>query len=121
YEKFESEFSLNEGPEDAGFSNPIPRITTTAVENFRNAAQARYGYDTGSFVNVAPPVEDEKILAKIDWNINNDHRVAITFQETIGNSFNGSTSSAFINGGSTSQPRLALESGQYLKDERLTT
>lgn len=121
YEKFESEFSLNEGPFDAGFSNPIPRISTTAVENFRNAAQARYGYDTGSYVDVAPPVEDEKILAKVDWNINDDHRLAVTFQETIGNSFNGSTSSAFINGGSTSQPRLALESSQYLKDERLTT
>jgi hypothetical protein len=121
YEKFESEFSLNEGPADAGFSNPIPRITTTAVDNFRAAAQARYGYDTGSFVNVAPPVQDEKILAKVDWNINDNHRLAITFQETTGNSFNGSTSSAFINGGSTSQPRLALESSQYLKDERLTT
>lgn len=121
YEKFESQFSLNEGPFDAGFSNPIPRISTTAVENFRNAAQARYGYETGSYVDVAPPVQDEKILAKVDWNINDDHRLAITFQETIGNSFNGSTSSAFINGGSTSQPRLALESSQYLKDERLTT
>ncbi|WP_292067251.1 TonB-dependent receptor [Brevundimonas sp. UBA7664] len=121
YELYESEFSLNEGPADAGFANPIPRITTTAVENFRNAAQTRYGYDTGSFVNVAPPVEDEKILAKVDWNITDDHRLAITFQETIGNSFNGSTSSAFLNGGSTSVPRLALESSQYLKDERLTT
>jgi hypothetical protein len=121
YELYESEFSLNEGPADAGFATPIPRITTTAVENFRNAAQARYGYDTGSFVNVAPPVEDEKILAKVDWNITDDHRLAITFQETIGNSFNGSTSSAFINGGNVGVPRLGLESSQYLKDERLTT
>lgn len=121
YEKFESQFSLNEGPVDAGFANPIPRITTGAVETFRAAAQSRYGYDTGSFVSLAPPVEDEKYLAKIDWNINQDHRLAVTFQETTGQSFNGSTSSAFINGGSTSQPRLALESSQYLKDERLTT
>ncbi len=121
YEKFESEFSLNEGPFDAGFSNPIPRISVAAVDTFRAAAQARYGYDTGSWVNSAPPVSDEKILAKIDWNINDDHRLAVTFQETIGDSFNGSTSSAFLNGGSTSVPRLALESGQYLKNERLTT
>jgi len=121
YEKFESEFSLNEGPEDAGFSNPIPRITSAAVETFRAAAQSRYGYDTGSFVSVAPPVQDEKYLAKIDWNITDNHRLAVTYQETQGTSFNGSTSSAFINGGSTSVPRLALESSQYLKDERLTT
>jgi len=121
YEKFESEFSLNEGPFDAGFSNPIPRISVAAVDTFRAAAQARYGYDTGSYVASAPPVSDEKMLAKIDWNINDDHRLAITFQETIGDSFNGSTTSAFLNGGSTSTPRLALESAQWLKNERLPT
>lgn len=121
YEKYESEFSLNEGPADAGFSNPIPRITTEAVDTFRAGALARYGYDTGSYINVAPPVQDEKYLAKIDWNINDNHRLAVTYQETVGSSFNGSTSSAFINGGSTSVPRLALASSQYLKDERLTT
>ncbi|MFC5372968.1 TonB-dependent receptor domain-containing protein [Brevundimonas faecalis] len=121
YEKYESEFSLNEGPADAGFSNPIPRITTSAVNAFRAATQSRYKYDPGSYIDVAPPVQDEKYLAKIDWNINENHRLAITYQETVGSSFNGSTSSAFINGGSTSVPRLALESSQYLKDERLTT
>lgn len=121
YEKFESEFTLNEGPFDAGFSNPIPRITTGAVDTFQAAALARYGYETGSYVDTAPPVQDEKMLVKVDWNINDDHRLAVTFQETIGDSFNGSTSSAFVNGASTTQPRLALESSQYLKDERLTT
>ena len=121
YEKFESEFTLNEGPFDAGFSNPIPRISAASVETFRTAAQARYGYDTGSYVDAAPPVQDEKMLVKVDWNITDDHRLAVTFQETTGDSFNGSTSSAFVNGASTTQPRLALESSQYLKDERLTT
>lgn len=121
YEKFESQFSLNEGPEDAGFSNPIPRITTDAVDTFRAFTKTRYNYDPGSYVSVAPPVEDEKYLAKFDWNINDQHRLALTFQETQGSSFNGSTSSAFINGGSTTQPRLALETSQWLKDERLTT
>ncbi|RZJ18900.1 MAG: TonB-dependent receptor [Brevundimonas sp.] len=123
YESFESEFSLNNGPADAGFSEPIPLITSAAVETFRAATQARYDYDPGSYVNLAPPVQDEKYLAKIDWNITDNHRLAVTFQETQGTSFNGSTSSAFVNGGSTSptSPRQALESSQYLKDERLTT
>ncbi|WP_295707358.1 TonB-dependent receptor [uncultured Brevundimonas sp.] len=121
YENFESEFSLDEGPTGAGFSTEIPRITPGAIDTFRTAAQTRYGYDTGSFVNSAPPVSDEKYLAKIDWNINDDHRLAVTFQETQGTSFNGSTSSVFPNGDSVTQPRVGLESTQYLKDERLTT
>jgi len=121
YEKFESTFSLDEGPTDSTFSTQIPRITPLAIANFRDAAQARYGYDTGSFVTVAPPVNDEKYLAKIDWNINDDHRLAVTFQETTGTSFNGSSTSAFPNGDSLTQPRIGLESTQWIKDERLTT
>jgi len=121
YEKFESEFSLDEGPTDSGFTTQIPRITPGAIETFRAGALAQYGYDTGSFVTVAPPVNDEKMLAKIDWNINDNHRLAVTFQETTGTSFNGSSTSAFPNGDSLSQPRIGLESTQWIKDERLTT
>ena len=121
YEKFESEFSLDEGPTGEGFTTEVPRITGDAIDTFRDAAMDRYGYDTGSFVSSAPPVSDEKYLAKIDWNINDDHRLAVTFQETRGTSFNGSSTSAFPNGDSVTQPRVGLESTQYVKDERLTT
>ncbi|HZV83711.1 MAG TPA: carboxypeptidase regulatory-like domain-containing protein, partial [Brevundimonas sp.] len=121
YEKFESQFSLDEGPVDGGFTTDIPRITPTAIANFRAGAQTRYNYDTGSFVQAAPPVNDEKFLAKIDWNINDDHRLAVTYQETTGTSFNGSSTSAFSNGSSVTQPRVGLESTQWIKDERLTT
>lgn len=121
YEKFESQFSLDEGPTGAGFTSEVPRITATAIDTFRAAALARYGYDPGSYVTVAPPVEDQKYLAKIDWNINDDHRLAVTYQETTGTSFNGSSTNAFPNGDSLSQPRVGLETTQWIKDERLTT
>jgi len=121
YEKFESEFSLEEGPADGGFSTDIPRITPAAIAAFQAATQARYNYDTGSFVNLAPPVQDEKYIVKVDWNITDEHRLALTFQETVGDSFNGATGSVFVGGNSVTQPRIGLESGQYFKDERLTT
>jgi hypothetical protein len=121
YEKFETLFSLDEGPSGEGFSTPVPRITGTAIETFRAATIARYHYDPLLWVDVAPPVEDEKYLAKIDWNITSKHRLALTFQETRGNSFNGATGSVFANGDSLTQPRVGLLSTQYIKDERLTT
>ncbi|MDY6925298.1 MAG: TonB-dependent receptor [Pseudomonadota bacterium] len=121
YELFESEFSLDEGPTDAGFTSEIPRVTADAIATFRDFTESRYGYDPGSFVRVAPPVRDEKYLGKIDWNINDDHRLAVTYQETVGTSFNGSSTSAFSNGSSTGQPRVGLETTQWIKDERLTT
>jgi hypothetical protein len=121
YEKFESQFSLDEGPADAGFSTEVPRITANSIATFRTGAQGRYSYDPGTFVTVAPPVQDEKYLAKIDWNITEDHRLAVVFQETRGDSFNGSVTTAFPNGNSLTQPRVGLLTTQWTKDERLTT
>ncbi|MDO1559469.1 TonB-dependent receptor [Brevundimonas sp. 2R-24] len=120
YEKFESTFVLDDTPAGGGGSTEIPRITAGAIDTFRATTQSVYGYDPGSWVNGAPPVADEKMLARVDWNITDDHRLALTFQETIGNSFNGSVSSSFASGNSVTQPRIGLESLQYNKDERLT-
>lgn len=120
YEKFESQFALDDGPAGSGKSTEIPRITDALIQDFRTQTQTIYSYDPGSWVNGAPPVQDEKWLAKIDWNITDDHRLAVTWQETIGNAFNGSVSSSFAAGNSVTQPRMGLESLQYDKNERLT-
>ncbi len=119
YEKFESSFNLDQGPSGSGASIEIPRITEAAIERFRADTQRVYGYDPGSWVNAAPPVDDEKILGKLDWNINDNHRLALTYQRTMGNSFNGSVTSSFAQGNSTTQPAIGLESRQYNKTERL--
>ena len=37
-----------------------------------------YGYDPGVFKG-SSPIEDEKLLLKVDWNINEDHRAAFTY------------------------------------------
>lgn len=121
YEKFEGQFNLDEGPFDLNRGIRIPRITSGAVETFRTATEQVYGYDPGTYVTSAPPVEDEKWFAKVDWNITDDHRATFTWQNTIGNSFNGSSSSAFAGGNSVSVPRVGLESTQYNKGEELTT
>lgn len=119
YEKFNATFNLDDGPADSGKINIIPRITTGAIATFTQAVQSRYNYDAGSWVDDAPPVSDEKILGKLDWNITDSHRLAATYQRTRGSSFNGTTSSAFAGGNQVSRPRVGLESGQYFKDERL--
>ncbi|CAN5286296.1 TonB-dependent receptor [soil metagenome] len=120
YEKYESTFSLEEGPADGGFSTEVPRITPTAIATFNAATKARYNYDPLSYVTTATPVLDEKYLLKLDANITDSQRLSLTFQETKGNSFNGSTGSVFVNGDSITQPRVGLNSSQYTKDERLT-
>jgi outer membrane receptor for ferrienterochelin and colicin len=119
YEKFEGSFGLDEGPFDLGRSVQIPRITSTAVETFRNETRRVYSYDPGTFVTSTPGVQDEKIRARVDWNITQDHRLTGSYQRTLGNAFNGSTSSTFASGNSVTQPAIGFESRQYNKNERL--
>lgn len=121
YEKYEGELGFDEGPFDLGRTVSIPRISSQAVETFRQATEALYGYDPGSYVIGPFFVEDEKWLAKLDWNITDNHRLAVTYQNTLGNSLNGSTSDVFSIGSSVTQPRVGLESQQYNKIEELTT
>jgi hypothetical protein len=120
YEKFEGKLGFDDGPADSGASIVIPRITTAAVERFRADTQRVYGYDPGGVVSGPFPVEDEKWLGKIDWNITDNHRASFTYQNTKGNSFNGSVSDTFAQGNSTTQPAIGLESRQYVKNEELT-
>ncbi len=121
YEKFESTFSLDEGPADSGKSTVIPRITTGAVDTFVAATKSIYNYNPGTWLDGAPPVDDEKIIGKIDWNITDHHRLALTYQRTVGNSLNGSTTSTYVSGDSVTTPAVGLESRQYNKNEVLRT
>jgi hypothetical protein len=119
YEKYEGNFGLDEGPADSGRGTVIPRITQSALDTFQAATKAKYGVDPGSWIRSTPPITDEKILAKIDWDITGDQRLSFTAQDTKSSSFNGSVSDLFAGGDSTTQPRIGLNSYQYVKDEHL--
>lgn len=119
YEKYASTFSLDEGPAGSGKSTQIPRITADAVNTLRDAARSVYDYDPGGWVDGAPPVSDEKVFAKIDWNITDRHRAAVSYQRTVGNAFNGSATNAFASGDSVTTPAIGLTTRQYDKNEVL--
>ncbi|MBA4012439.1 MAG: TonB-dependent receptor [Phenylobacterium sp.] len=120
YEKFDGELGFDEGPVDSGASVVIPRITTGAVDQFQADTKRLYGYDPGNFLSGAFPVEDEKKLVKLDWNITDNHRAEFSWQSTKGNSLNGSVTSTFAQGNSVTQPRIGLETNDYNKVEELT-
>ncbi len=59
------------------------RINQATVDRITQIAKDNYNYDAG---NMTPsmPVEDEKILVKLDWNINNDHRASFVYNYNDG-------------------------------------
>lgn len=94
YDTFEEAASLNRGPEGSGALN-ISDVTAADVAEISEIMSSVYGFDAGSFSSV-PPVEDEKILGSIDWNISPDHRAKFTYIKTEGSSINEQNGNNFL-------------------------
>ncbi|TGV17219.1 TonB-dependent receptor [Pseudoalteromonas sp. MEBiC 03607] len=88
YEKLEGVKQYNYGGLDTG------SVSAADVARVQQIAQDVYGYDAGGMPSSAP-VEDEKILVKLDWNINDDHRANLIYNYNDG--FTLSQSDAYSN------------------------
>ncbi len=84
YEKLEREAPQDIGPTGSGFPVEIPGVTQDHYDRIRQVSQDVYGFDPGEILASAPE-EDEKILAKLDWNINESNRATLAYQRTEGN------------------------------------
>jgi len=108
YEKFEATRPVLSGPTGSGATNEVPYITQADVDNIRSLTKSVYGFDPLDWSVGDMTVFDEKTFVKLDWNINDIHRAAVTYQSTEGSTLN-------LNGTSTSstQPSLGLLSQGY--------
>jgi hypothetical protein len=115
YEKFEASDTdaVLFGPEGSGFANEIEGVTQDDVDQIRSISQQVYGYDPLPLFTGSVPVEDEKWLAKIDWQINDNHKASLTYQFVDGNDL-------IDQGSSTFSQRLGLPSNYYNRGEEMT-
>lgn len=58
-------------------------VTQTELDRISQIARDVYGYEVGPIVS-SLPVKDEKFLAKIDWDINENHRLALVYNYNDG-------------------------------------
>lgn len=58
-------------------------VSPTDIARVVKIAQDKYGYAAGG-TPASMPVEDEKILIKLDWNINDDHRANLVYNYNDG-------------------------------------
>ena len=54
------------------------RVTADEIAEITQIAADVYNYDVGGFPASAP-IEDEKLLVKLDWNINEQHRASFVY------------------------------------------
>ena len=60
----------------------ISRTTLADLERVSNFVKSKYGYDTGSWTNFPADENNYKLLARLDWNINHDHHLALRYNYT---------------------------------------
>ncbi|MAI38057.1 TonB-dependent receptor [Alteromonas sp.] len=111
YQKLDIDTALEWGPAGAGFPNDTD-ITLDEINEVINIAQNVYSLSSdqvGGF-EASPVEEDESIVAKLDWNINDYHRASLTYQYNKGNV----TANLTNNNGT-----LTLSSGFYNRSDEL--
>ncbi len=78
YEKFKTT-----RPSNSQTIDNIAGVTQADVDRVRSILQTEYGFDPGLFA-ATDTDQDEKILLKLDLNINDDHRAVATYQSADG-------------------------------------
>ncbi|MDP5187438.1 MAG: TonB-dependent receptor, partial [Alishewanella sp.] len=78
YEFYEADTPIEWGPAGSGAPNQTD-ATNAQYLQVQQIARDVYGVDAGAW-DISPVTDDEKFLLKLDWNINNDHRAAFTYQ-----------------------------------------
>ncbi|NNF52441.1 MAG: TonB-dependent receptor, partial [Gammaproteobacteria bacterium] len=78
YQKDETADTYDYCAGDEVCGNPVTGVTRSQLDRIRNIAINDYDYDPGDIL-LGTPVEDEKYLIKLDWNINDQHRANFTY------------------------------------------
>ena len=113
YDKFEAVAPLNNGPLGSGAVNERANITLDDLAEVSQVVSDVWGFDVGNFQKDA--VQDEKVLANIDWNIAKDHRAKFTYMRTEGNSINEQNGNNFL----TNDEVLGASSTWYDRSEEV--
>ena len=90
YEKLDGANLFDRGPIGSGAVNEV-LVTQAELDEIADISRTIYLYDPG----VTPTSldhEDEKFLVKLDWNVNENHRLAFTYTFNDGENFTESDS-----------------------------
>jgi len=100
-------------PMGGGCANPIPGVTNEDVAMITKISKDVYGYDPLALFSGPTSITDEKWLAKVDWQVNDNHNVSVTYQFVEGVDL-------IDQGNSTFDRRLGLPSNFYNRGETMT-
>ena len=116
------------GSEDgkADANNYVSRTTLSDLQKVSDYVMSKYGYDTGSYTNFPADESNLKVLARIDWNINDKHKLAVRYNYTLNKAWNATNASSMdggtrMSGGRMSQYSMAFANAMYAMNNIVST
>ncbi|NQX94420.1 MAG: TonB-dependent receptor, partial [Erythrobacter sp.] len=98
YEETDLGDGFNQGVVGSAAPNPVDFATVDQFNEFARIARDVYGQDVGALPTQLPE-SSVRYFGRLDWNINNDHRVEATYQRleetNIESDFGGNTFTGF--------------------------
>jgi len=96
----------------------ISRATVADLQRVSDYVKNKYGYDTGSYTDFPADESNLKLLAKIDWNINDRHHLTLRYNYTLNNAWNAPNASSMDGGtrmvnGRTSKASMSYANSMY--------
>ena len=108
------------GSEDgkADADNYISRTKNSDLQAVSNYVKNKYGYDTGSWTSFPADESNYKLMARIDWNINDKHKLALRYNYTKNNVWNSPNATSMdggtrMSGARMSQYSMAFANSMY--------
>jgi len=90
----------------------ISRVTEADLKKVSDFVKQEYGYDTGSWTDFPADESNVKVLARIDWNINDNHKLAARYNYT-NNVYYKTPSGVSMDGGQSAEYGVADRFSKY--------
>ena len=94
-------------------NNFISRTTVNDLQTVSDFVRNQYGYETGSYTNFPADESNSKLLARIDWNITNKHRLALRYNYTKNTSWISPNATSMDGGTRVSEARMSQASMSF--------
>ncbi len=104
----------------------LSRTTLADLQKVSDFVKEKYGYDTGSYTSFPADKSNRKILARIDWNINDRHHLALRYNHTLNKTWTAPNASSMDGGarsayGRTSLYSMSFANSMYSQDNLVNT
>ncbi|HBG40532.1 MAG TPA: TonB-dependent receptor [Porphyromonadaceae bacterium] len=88
----------------------ISRTTESDLQRVSDFVRSEYGYETGSYTSFPADKSTRKMLARLDWNITNQHRLALRYNYTKNITWISPNATSMDGGTRVSEARLSQAS-----------